>query len=384
MRVLLINVTCGVGSHGRICQEIADAYEKEGHTVKIAYGRKNKEVPGTCEKYAVRIGKDKDIYWHAIYSMLLDRHGFASKKATMDFLKWVDEYDPDLVWLHNIHGYYINVDKLFMWIKKHPQKKILWTLHDCWAFTGHCGHYMVSNCKKWMTGCYDCPERSQYPKSLLIDNSKKNYTKKRSLFTGIKELEIIVPSKWLSEQVKHSFLKDYKVTVVNNKIDRTVFVPTKSHYRNKLAVGSKFIILGVANRWTERKGLKDFELIANKINGDCVIILVGINQKQTKKLPNNIIGIERTESCKELAKLYSMANVFVNPTYEENYPTVNLEAELCGTPVITYDAGGSRETIHRKDSRVVSVGDIGAIVEIINKMRSFRNGFDDDGRLHES
>ncbi len=354
MKILFINSVCGIGSTGRICAKLAQQFEKEGHTVKIAYGR-NSFVPEQYKKYAVRIGSEFDVKLHALQTRLFDKHGFASKNATKEFLKWADNYNPDLVWLHNIHGYYINIEMLFDWIKSRPNMQTKWTLHDCWAFTGHCSYFTMAACNKWQTCCQNCPQTRNYPKS-YFDNSKNNFARKKAAFTGVKNLKIITPSKWLADLVKQSFLKEYPVEVIYNTIDKSIFKPTPSDFRKKHGLENKKIILGVASVWEGRKGLADFIKLAKMLGDNYKIVLVGLTDKQIKTLPQNCLGIKRTSIPQELAAIYTAADVFFNPTYEDNYPTVNLEAQACGTPVITYDTGGARETIYTENSKVIPVG----------------------------
>ena len=200
MKVLLINAVCGTGSTGRICAELARDYECSGHTVKIAYGRDG-FVPEDCRRFAVRIGADLDVRLHGALTRLTDRHGFGSTAATRRFLRWAEEFDPDVLWLHNLHGYYINIELLFRWIKTRPQMQVKWTLHDCWAMTGHCAFFSFARCDRWKTGCHDCPQKSAYPASFLLDGSRRNYEDKRRLFTGIPNLTLITPSHWLARLV---------------------------------------------------------------------------------------------------------------------------------------------------------------------------------------
>lgn len=362
MRILLINSVCGIGSTGRICTDLAAAFEAEGHEVKIAYGRDGR-VPASAEKYAVRIGGDMDVKLHAIQTRIFDNHGFASKRATKRFLKWAEEYDPDLLWLHNIHGYYINIEQLFTWIKSRPQMQVKWTLHDCWAFTGHCAHFTMADCGKWKKGCEHCPQKTGYPGSKVLDNSKRNFKRKKALFTGVKNLTIITPSKWLADLVGESYLAEYPVEVKYNTIDTEIFKPTESDFRSRYGIERKIIIMGAASTWNERKGLKDFLYLAEKLSEEYAIVLVGLNDEQLASLPENIIGIKRTDSPSELAAIYTAADVFVNPTYEDNYPTVNLEAQACGTPVITYRTGGSPESVAPEN--VVEYGDREALLQRI-------------------
>lgn len=363
MRVLMINSVCGIRSTGRICTDLAQQMEAEGHEVKIAYGRVE-DVPEKFKKYAVRIGNDLDLKLHAVRTRLLDEHGFGSKKATREFLQWADAYDPDLLWLHNIHGYYINIEMLFAWIKSRPQMKVKWTLHDCWAFTGHCSHFTVANCDKWKTVCHDCPQKERYPKSLLKDNSRRNFERKREAFTGVKDMTLITPSKWLAELVEQSFLKEYPVKVHYNSIDTAVFKPTPSDFRKKNGLENKKMILGVASTWDDRKGFDDFLKLSEMLDDSYVIVLVGLNEKQMQQCKPNMLGIQRTNSPKELAEIYTAADVFFNPTYEDNYPTVNLEAEACGTRVVTYRTGGAPETIKRDDSMVIAPGELSNVIDL--------------------
>ena len=365
MRILFINETCGTGSHGKIAAEQAQKFENEGHEVKIAYGR-YAYVPEKYKKYAVQIGSMFDVYVHALLTRLTDKHGFFSKHATKKFLQWADEYNPDFLWLHNIHGYYINIEMLFNWIKLRPNMKIFWTLHDCWSFTGHCGFFTAVNCEKWKTHCEHCPQKNSYPAS-IIDNSYENFERKKNLFTGIKNMTLITPSKWLADLVKESFLKDYPVEVRYNEIDKNIFKPAPGNFREKFNIKDKKIILGVASIWEERKGLNDFIKLSTMLDPEkFVIVLVGLKPEQIKKLPKKIIAVQRTENQKQLAEIYTAADVFFNPTYEDNYPTVNLEAEACGTPVITYDTGGCSETIKNKNSRVIKCGDIETAKNLIS------------------
>lgn len=342
MKVLMINSVCGIRSTGRICTDLAEVLVENGYEVKIAYGRET--VPEKYQKYAVRIGTDIDNKIHAIQTRLFDAHGFGSKKATADFLKWADKYDPDILHLHNIHGYYINVEMLFGWIKSRPQMKVIWTLHDCWAFTGHCAYFTAANCDKWKTQCKCCPQLKSYPTCNFNGNVETNFKRKKSAFTGVKNMTLVTPSKWLAGLVKESFLKDYPVEVINNGIDTSIFKPTPSDFRKRYHIEDKKVLLGVAAVWDERKGLNDFVKLSKMLDDDYKIVLVGLSEKQIKEIPDNIIKISRTNSAVELAEIYTAADVFLNLTYEDNYPTVNLEAQACGTPVITYDTGGSAES----------------------------------------
>lgn len=356
-RLLLINSVCGIRSTGRICADIAKAYEAQGWEVQIAYGRMA-TVPADCRKSAVRIGGTWGVRFHMLLTRLFDWHGTGpcSYFATRKFLKWAEAWRPDAVWLHNIHGYYLNYPLLFRWIKRHPEMEIRWTLHDCWAFTGHCSYFLWTGCTRWQTGCRRCPEKGEYPKSWLFGNAKRNWQIKKEAFGGVRQLKLITPSKWLADLTRQSFLKEYPVQVVPNTIDTATFKPTPSEFRVRRGLAGKTIVLGVASAWDKRKGLDDFLRLRTLLSAHYVLVLVGLTMKQIASLPKGVMGIACTNSKKELAELYSAADWFFNPTREDNYPTVNLEAVACGCRVVTYDTGGSAETVEGVSSAIVLRG----------------------------
>ena len=269
--------------------------------------------------------------------------------------------------MHNVHGYYINIELLFNFLKEY-NKPIVWTLHGCWAFTGHCAYFDYANCYKWETHCQKCPEKKSYPTSIFLDNSYDNFEKKKELFTGLKNMTLVTPSQWLAKLVKRSFLKEYPVIVINNGIDLNVFKPTPSAFRKKYDLENKFIILGVAYKWERRKGLDYFIELSKMLREKEAIVLVGLSKKQIKDLPKNIVGITRTNSTKELAEIYTASDIFFNPTLEDNFPTTNLEALACGTPVITFNTGGSIEAIDNSTGYIVEKGDLQKVKKIIQKM----------------
>lgn len=341
MKVLMINVVCGIRSTGRICTDLATALEEQGHEVKIAYGREN--VPEQFQKYAVRIGSDFDVRLHGLKARLLDGAGFGSKSAAKKFIEWVKTYNPDVIHLHNIHGYYINVEVLFDYLRT-CGKKIIWTLHDCWSFTGHCVYFDYVGCDKWKVGCHHCPQKSEYPMRIGPDMSKQHYLQKERLFTGIPNMMLVTPSQWLADLIRQSYMKQYETAVIHNGVDTEIFKSTANDVRERYGCIDKKVILGVAAIWDRRKGLDTFIELSKKLDASCQIILVGLTKEQIEKLPKNIIGIKNTSSVRELVELYSAADVFVNPTLEDNYPTTNIEAIASGTPVVSYDTGGSGES----------------------------------------
>lgn len=379
MKILQINSVCGVGSTGRIATDLYKVLEEQGHECLIAYGR------GTAPEgiNSIRIGSDFDVNVHGVMSRLTDKHGFYTKKATKEFICKIKEYDPDIIHLHNIHGYYINIEELFHYLAE-SNKPVVWTLHDCWAFTGHCPHFDYIGCDKWKTECYDCPQKKEYPASLCADKSKWNYSKKKELFTSVNKMMVVTPSQWLGNLVKQSFLSKYPVKVINNGINLNVFKPTLSNFREEYQLQNKNIILGVANVWGLHKGLQYLLELANELDDSYQIVIVGVTEKQ--KLPPNTMGITRTNDVQQLAQIYTAADVFVNPTLEETLGLVNLEALACGTPVITFNTGGSPECIDKTCGIVVEKGNIEGLMQGILLLKNdkinesycinFANSFD--------
>ncbi len=352
MRILLINSVCGVGSTGRICTDIADVLSKEGHDVKIAYGRGS--APEKYREIAIPIGNKAGIALHVLKTRLFDLHGFGSRHDTEKFISQIKDFNPDVIHLHNIHGYYINIDVLFKFLKEY-KKPVIWTLHDCWAFTGHCSYFDTVKCDKWENGCFACPLKKDYPASFLADRSKKNYRDKKNLFINMDDLTVVTPSKWLAGLVRRSFMGSYSVLTIPNGISTDVFRFRKSRIKEKFGIEGKKLILGVANIWSETKGISDFVKLSHMTGEDYAIMIVGrIPQKEKYDL-NGIIRIDHTDSAEELAEFYSAADYFFNPTRQDNYPTVNLEAGACGTPVISYRTGGSPEGVFK--GTVVEQGD---------------------------
>lgn len=360
MKVLMINEECGTGSTGRICTDIAETLERKGHEVRIAFGRNASVVPSKYNKYAIRIGNDVDLKIHVGIARLFDATGFGSRATTQRLIQWIREYNPDIIHLHNLHGYYINIDVLFKYLKEEP-KPVIWTLHDVWAFTGHSAYCDAAGCTKWKNGCGRCPQRAVYPKS-YIDRSKKNWKKKRRVFCGVNNLTIVTPSKWLAELVAESFLKEYPIKVINNGIDTEKFHEISTSLKADLGLQKKKILLSVASVWNDLKGLSDFGRLARLLNDNCKIVLVGgMTENQEKKLPGCILYIRKTQNIDFLIELYNIADVYVNLSYCDTYPTVNLEAAACGTPVITYAVGGSTESAETYGGISVKRGDIDAV-----------------------
>lgn len=349
--LLSINLSANAGSHGRIADEIGCLAMSQGWRSVIAYGR----MANPSKNELIRIGKDIDIYEHLIETRLFDNHGLASRCATRRFIRQIEELKPDVIHLHNIHGYYLNYRMLFEYLNQ-TNIPVVWTLHDCWAFTGHCGHFVMAGCERWKTGCGNCPiTRSEYP-AAYIDRSERNYRIKKTLFTANANIHIVAVSEWLAGLAKQSFLKDKDIRVINNGVDLEVFRPMLVK-RN-----TRYRILGVSNVWSPVKGLPDFFKLRDLLDKEQYeIVIVGLTKDQIAGLPEGITGVERTSSVAELAAYYASANVFVNPTYADTFPTVNIEALACGTPVVTYKTGGSPESVDSSTGIVVEQGDVEAM-----------------------
>lgn len=355
IKVLQINITANWGSHGKIAEGIGLQVLSEGWESYIAYGRwKN---PSRSQLY--HIGSNLDEAIHGIGTRIFDNHGLMSKEPTRKLIAYINTIKPDIVHLHNIHGYYLNYSLLFTYLKEN-NIPVVWTLHDCWPFTGHCAHYMFANCSKWETHCGHCTLKSNYPRSYVFDRSFKNYEEKKASFLSLSNLTLIAVSKWLEEELHKSFFKDKNIVQIYNGIDIEKFKPSTSTDKTLdfyHIPRDKHIILGIASNWY-RKGLADFIALRNMLSDKSTIVLIGLNSQELRHLPNGIIGIERTENQEALVDLYTAADIYFNPTWEDNFPTTNLEAMACGTPVITYRTGGSPEVITPETGYVVDKGDL--------------------------
>ncbi len=350
-KIFQISSELNVGSVGRIAEQIGEEIIAANGESYIAYGRERRE----SASHAITIGNKWSVIRHVILTRFTDRHGFGSKKATENLIREIRKVNPDIIHLQHVHGYFVNIELLFDYLSS-ANIPVVWTFHDCWSFTGHCAYYEFIGCEKWKTQCEKCPQIDKYPKSYR-DNSYDNFLIKKRLFNAVPNLTIVPVSYWLGEETKKSFLNGNKIEVIQNGIDLETFnICEETDIREKYHIGDKFLILGVANPWDERKGLKYFLRLAEMIPDDMQILLVGLEEKIIKTLPRNIIGLQRTGNVQELAELYSAADVFVNPTLEDTFPTTNLEALACGTPVITFQSGGSPEAVDEYTGIVVEKG----------------------------
>lgn len=343
MKIVHLN-TYSNGSTGKIARMIVSEENAQGHDSMLLYAR----GPQISDIPNLRISGKLSVLIDGLKTRIFDNQGLNSKGSTRRLIKRLKKNKPDKVHLHNLHGYYLNYKILFRYLKE-ENIEVEWTLHDCWAFTGHCAYYSYCGCDKWKTLCENCPQKKSYPKSMLLNRAKHNYLAKKEAFTGldVDRVTLITPSQWLADEVKSSFLSNYRIVVKHNEIDREIFKNRTSKFRVQYQIESKKIVLGVANKWEERKGLGYFLQLDKLLNiNEYAIVLVGLSDKQKKHIEKstNIIAITRTNNQIELAEIYSSSDCLFNPTLEENYPTVNLEAQACGTKVISFDTGGSKET----------------------------------------
>lgn len=363
MKVAFINSVAGFGSTGKICRDLASMEGIEG---KLFFGRKTNETSLPAYKMTNLFGNVK----HAIDTIVFGIHGFSNTKETERLVTELKKFKPDLIHLHNLHGFYMNVEVLFDYLKE-SQIPVIWTLHDCWSFTGHCAHYEAIGCKKWQVKCEKCPALMTYPYTLNGSQVTSNYIRKKRVFTSLdaSQLTIVTPSKWLASQVSQSFLQKYPVQVIPNGISLEIFYPRAKEKANT------FELLACASVWTKEKGLDDLIALSNQLHENEHLTIVGITTKQAKHFSSQTTCMERTADVEALCKLYSNADVFLNPTYQDTFPTVNIEALACGCPIITYPSGGSPEIINEETGIVTKGKSIQDLRESIDTFYKQQNNY---------
>lgn len=361
MKIIQIT-TFSYKAAGSIMMSIHKAMLSQGIDSYVAWGR-GRKAENNREYY---MKDDIGVKIHGVYTRLTDKAGFASTRSTKKLLQWIDGIEPDIIHLHCIHGYFINIELLFKYIKE-KNIKVVWTQHDCWAFTGHCAYFDACGCDKWKTGCHECQQLKTYPKA-YIDNSEENWLTKKKLFNGL-EIICVTPCEWLKKLIGQSFLANYPCHVIYNGVNTHVFHHIASNFKGKNGLEKYCLILGVASEWTERKGLKDFIRLDSMIDHNRYkIVIIGLTSNQAKNIPKTIFAMERTNNVRELVEIYSASDVYLNPTYEDNFPTTNLEAMACGTKIITYKTGGSPEAVKDGYGYVVEKGDLDAVCELLTRV----------------
>ena len=362
LKVLQINTFYLHGSTGRIVKDLKEVSESNHLEAYAAFGPEiDNGDNGILKLQTVPRRK-----WNILRTRLSDHHGFYNEIETDKLIRWMDELKPDIIHLHNIHNHFVHVGRLFDYIKKH-NIPVVWTLHDCWSFTGHCAYFDYANCDKWKTMCHDCPSLHDYPPTWFFDRSSRNYKDKKDVFSGVKNLTLVTPSKWLADLTRDSFLKEYPVRVINNGVDAQKFKPHGENIKKQLGIDGKKMLLAMATTFDRRKGTIYLKQLPEMLNDDEVLVLVGLAKEQIEQF--NIpkcVGIERTNNVEELATYYAAADVFINPTLEDNFPTTNIEALACGTPVVTFNTGGAVESVLDGESVVteneIIYSSVGAVV----------------------
>lgn len=360
MKKLLQINECLHFSTGKITQQIGEAALSKGWGSWIAYSVREPRMPSKSS--TIKVGNSLNSCIHYAENLLFDREGLSSRLETKKLVNQIRRINPDVIQLHNIHDHWLNYKILFEYLNT-TNIKVVWTFHDCWAFTGHCFHFVTKGCDRWKTKCYDCPLQKEYPKSYL-DRSRKNYELKKRLFKANSNLTVVACSEWMANLVRQSFLKDKRIEVIHNGIDLDIFKPSKTKPNDEI-----FRVLAVSNVWNKEKGYYDILKLRSLLPSEYEITIVGLTTDQLKQLPQGIKGIQRTQNVEEMVDLYSLADVLINPTYADTFPTINIEALACATPVVTYNTGGSPEIIDEHTGIVVEQGDIEALVDALKYLK---------------
>lgn len=369
MKVLQINQTYrNGGSTGRIAYELLCHQLNAGMDGFVVYGYSDGEAP---DSHALCLQRNTlRRKFNILRTRLFDHHGFYNETETKRVLQFLDDYRPDIIHLHNIHNHYIHVGRLFHYIKENDIP-VVWTLHDCWPFTGHCAYFDYANCDKWKTVCRDCPSLKEYPPTWLFGRTTRNYNDKKAAFCGVNHMVLVTPSQWLADIAGKSFMNEYSIRVINNGVDVSAFCPKDSKIKRELGIEGKKMILAMATIFDRRKGVDYLNRLPSMLDDNEVLVLVGLSKEQKKTFAQDkCIGLGRTHSVEELADYYSAADVFINPTLEDNFPTTNLEALACGTPVVTFKTGGSPESIDETVGRVVEKGNLNGLLKSIREVLS--------------
>lgn len=360
-KLFQINVCVNL-STGKIAQLIGESALSHGWESWIAYSSRQATIPSHSQ--LIKVGSKYDSYFHYIENYILDREGLGSKRATFKLVEEIKRVAPDIVQIHNIHDHWLNYRILFEYLNQ-TDIKVVWTFHDCWAFTGHCFHPVLKGCEKWKSQCVKCPLQKIDPVS-CVDRSNYNFNLKKQLFGSNKNLTIVPCSEWMAGFVRDSFLGRKNIQVIHNGIDLDVFKP---HEANDKDYASRYRVLGVSNVWCKDKGLEDVFLLRKLLPDEYEITLVGLTPNQIKKIPKGINAIPRTQNVEQLVDIYASSDVFINPTYADTFPTVNIESIACGLPVVTYQTGGSPEIIDDNTGIVVEQGNIQRMANAIVRMK---------------
>lgn len=368
IKVLRITTEVNRSSIGRTTEQIGKLVLNEGWESFIAWGR----ADGNSASQKIRIGSKLSVYVHVLLTRLLDMHGYGSYFATKRFIKQVKKISPDIIHLHDIHGYYINHKVLFDYLKV-AGIPVVWTHHDCWAFTGHCAHFAIVECEKWKTECCGCPQLKAYPTS-YYDGSRRNYIRKKALFTSLDNIYHVGVSKWICDELKHSFFKNHTISFIYNGIDTNKFKPCSvegDSIRKKYGLGEGPLLIVVATAWSKNKGLEDYLGLRRILDEKYTILFVGYPLDQIALLPKGISGIPRTESIEELATLYSTSSIVLNLSHAESFGKSTAEGLACGVPGIVYNCTASPELVDSETGIVVERGDLKGVVDAVETIMSW-------------
>lgn len=356
MKILIINRNIGTGSVGRIVKDLYTGIIENNDECKLAYVDGNTD--GIKSEDLYKICNNVEIKKHALFTRMFGKTSTYSVSTTRNLINFISAYKPDIIHVHAFYGYYINMEMLMEYISAN-NIYLISTLHSCWDITGHCCYFDLIGCDKWENGCFDCHNIKSYPRS-YIDNTAYNFSHKAKLYEVVERCTIVVPSKWMHNLVRQSHLSKKHCKVIYNGIDLSKFNCGGKTKKDK-------IILSVGNGWGKRKGFDDLLELDTVLPEDIKLVVIGVTKKQSKMFSKNVVCIERTDSVKSLIEWYSKATVLFNPTYEDNYPTVNLEAIACHTPVATYDTGGSPETLKEmKYGKIIKRRDYVSLIEYVN------------------
>ncbi len=364
MKVVQINAIYGAKSTGTIVREIQSCCEEHGIEGYVAYSIANRpdvEVPR-----GYHIGNKLTAKWAALVSRVIGKQAYANRFSTRRFLRWLDKVNPDIVHLHNLHSNYIHLNMLLRYLAKHDIATVI-TMHDCWYFTGGCVHYAAVGCQRWQKGCGQCPKWKAMP-SWFCDTSASVLSDKKKYLSAIPRLTVVGASQWVAEEMKRSLLGNLNITFIHNGFDLSVFTPTLSRKRQELNIENKFVVLGPASKWLLPTNKATLDHFLSHMTEDMVLVLFGCNEI-TESLPKNVVQIGYIKNPKEMAELYSMADVLVNCSREDTLSSLNLECQACGTPVVTYDATGSKETVDGQCGFAIYTGDVDSLWEKVVRVK---------------
>lgn len=368
MKILQITCDLNWGSIGHITEDIGILAQREGWEVYVIYGRDHNSSKLTSFKSSSKL----DVYEHFAEHRLIDNDGLASRNSTKKAIRKINEIQPDIILLHNIHDHWLNYEQLFEYLSC-IGKPVIWTQHDCWSYTGGCGYYSLRGCVQWKTECQKCPmKRGALP---LVERTKIHFEKKRRLFNAIKNLTLVPVSYWLEGELRQSFLKEHKIRTIYNGVNTSLFKPCGAAAKERYGIGDKKLLVGAATVWSERKGLNDYVALSKILPQDIIVLLIGLSSREIKCLPNGIIGLQRTQNIEELAAIYSAADIVLNLSYEETFGLTTVEGLACGTPGVVYNCAASPELIIQETGLVVEKGNITGVAKAVNEILSNGKAF---------